>query len=694
MHPIVTQSLHLEDTLDQNPQTKAMLELFENDTAGLKKYSKAFSSTCQKILNAQTMMISANQELAYYLRLYGEQKLPLNKEGSSNATESQNKQENLSSTLNEFANYVDEVSSCFQVFATQLNDAMIYPLNKLVENEFDEISNMSQLFKDRSDEQELALQKYLRLPNTKEYDLQRQAVNEEVFVAKKKFHETSMNYFTSLNMLQYKREYMLVEPLISFMHSLKLFFKMGSETINGLEAHKLDDFLEDNTKKICNVKAQLSEEMNKNNQMIELLQQDDSIYHAEQPDFDSQNPARNEMLQKCGFLNLRSKFPIIFKWDRIYYFIQNGCLMHQQKNEVAGSVFLELKSDVTVTACEIDDLKFTFQIVSQFPKKTYYFQSNNERDRNEWIATLENAIKDDNASKLQNYMNNNQMMSNKLLRSSTSGSLANNEPKFELSNSFLSMNKNNKISKPQQGDLHKIRFLGSMNVKADKGNEYIHDTIRQVMASRAKQNIFKMDEYNLIINIESLNLFVVPESDSELKSEQSKDLLKARFDIADLAFWAYHKENPRLFGFIIKERTPANVKFLCLVFESDANSSKICESITNSAKLAYQLLVDENKSEHFKKIKQYEREILLQNINGLPDKQNDPENDQESDQALLSVTENSPNPNFIVLDKEMLQYTLDLDSETIVKKGDTLNASASTAAVNESPGKASNESDA
>ena len=130
-----------------------------------------------------------------------------------------------------------------------------------------------------------------------------------------------------------------------------------------------------------------------------------------------------------------------------------------------------------------------------------------------------------------------------------------------------------------------------MNVKADKGNDYIHETIRQVMAARAKHNNFKMTEYNLIINIESLNLFSLPETDSEPKSEQSRDLLRGRFDLADIAFWSGHKENPRLFGFIIKDRRPASVRFLCLVFESDVNSSQICEAITNSAKLAYQLMI-------------------------------------------------------------------------------------------------------
>lgn len=116
-----------------------MLDIFEEDTANFKKFSKAFLSTCQKISNAQVTMISASQELSYYLRLYSEQKSPLNAAGLTERTDpaNTNEQSHLTSTLNEFATYIDEVSSCFQVLATQLNDTMIYPLNKIVENEFE-----------------------------------------------------------------------------------------------------------------------------------------------------------------------------------------------------------------------------------------------------------------------------------------------------------------------------------------------------------------------------------------------------------------------------------------------------------------------------------------------------------------------------------------------------------------------------
>ena len=104
--------------------------MFEKDATSLKKFSKAFVGSCQKVLNAQALMISASQELAYYLRMYGKQNFPLDQSIE---------EDSLAYNLNQFAGYIDEISSCFQVLVTQLNDSMIYPLNKFIENEFEGI---------------------------------------------------------------------------------------------------------------------------------------------------------------------------------------------------------------------------------------------------------------------------------------------------------------------------------------------------------------------------------------------------------------------------------------------------------------------------------------------------------------------------------------------------------------------------
>ena len=93
---------------------------------------------------------------------------------------------------------------------------------------------------------------------------------------------------------------------------------------------------------------------------------------------------------------------------------------------------------------------------------------------------------------------------------------------FELKESLKkSAEKSISLAKPQLGDTFKVRFLGSMYVRADKGNEYIHGTIRSVMAARAKHNIFKLNELSLIVNSESLSLFTVSPSTSPQISDHN-----------------------------------------------------------------------------------------------------------------------------------------------------------------------------
>ncbi|CAF0978359.1 unnamed protein product [Brachionus calyciflorus] len=676
---VVSQKLFLEDCLDDTPQTRAMVDVFERDAAMLKKFSKAFSSSCQKVMNAQVAMISATQEMSYYLRLYGMQNFPLDPSISpSNSNQDLKSQpsepETLASKLNLFANYVDEISTCFQVFVTQLNDAMIYPLNKLIDSDFDELNSLSKMYQLSSEEEEAVRQKYLRIPNRKEYDQQRVQAGEECYAFKKKFHHTAMNYFSSLNTLQYKRQYMFLEPMMSFIHSLKLFFKMGNETFSCDSSSKIDEFLNNTSSQVCEIKAQQSENMNKTNQLIDLIQQDDSLYYVEQSDSTKNSePISKTILQKSGYLNLRSRFPFISRWDRSFYFIQNGFLMHQQKTDIAGSAFLELKSDLTVTPCEIDERLFTFQINSQFPKKVVYFQANSNRDRDEWITILENAIKDDNRAKLQSHMSHLKLNNNNpSLMSFFSGRPKGPNIRFEL-DELLNKSQNELNDKEDQGESFKVRFLGSMNVKSDKGNENINETIRQVMSARAEHNIFKLSEFDLIVNSKSVSLFKVPDSNDENGTSQLNnidDLYCAKFKLDNIGFWSAHNENEHLFGFIVKDRNQT-LKFSCHVFESDVGSKNICDAISKATQQAFKELVDSNRSEHLKLIKQREKEILLANINSLPDKiengsveNSDIDDDRNELINAAQLAFSSPNPSFVVLDRELLENLSEQDNLT------------------------------
>jgi hypothetical protein len=96
-------------------KTRTFIDLFEKDAQMLKKFSKAFVSSFQKVINAQSMMVSASQELSYYLRLYGKQNFPL--DPAMSAGDSSVEDDSLpATTLNQFAGHIDEVFLSKQKF--------------------------------------------------------------------------------------------------------------------------------------------------------------------------------------------------------------------------------------------------------------------------------------------------------------------------------------------------------------------------------------------------------------------------------------------------------------------------------------------------------------------------------------------------------------------------------------------------
>jgi hypothetical protein len=220
-----------------------------------------------------------------------------------------------------------------------------------------------------SNEEEAITMKYLKVPNKKENELQRQQANEEVFLFKRKFHNTALGYYASLNSLQLKRKYVLLEPMSALIHGLKLFFKMGSESFNSTA--NLNEFLNNVGDHIHNAKDTLNEEITKTTQLVDLLQQNPTIYYAESEHTEySENSLKiSDLNYKSGYLNLRTKYPFISKWDRYYFFTQNGSLMYQQKTDIAGTSLIDLKSDLVITPIDCDDRRFVFQIQSIAMKK-------------------------------------------------------------------------------------------------------------------------------------------------------------------------------------------------------------------------------------------------------------------------------------------------------------------------------------
>ncbi|ERE87475.1 DCC-interacting protein 13-alpha [Cricetulus griseus] len=139
-------------------------------------------------------------------------------------------------------------------------------------------------------------------------------------------------------------------------------------------------------------------------------------------------------------------------WDRQFYFTQGGNLMSQARGDVAGGLAMDI-DNCSVMAVDCEDRRYCFQITSFDGKKSSILQAESKKDHEEVIIGKH----------------------------------------FYSTDSILHQ-------------LFIVRFLGSMEVKADDHPDVVYETMRQILAARAIHNIFRMTESHLLVTCDCLKL--------------------------------------------------------------------------------------------------------------------------------------------------------------------------------------------
>ncbi|XP_078676452.1 DCC-interacting protein 13-alpha-like isoform X1 [Branchiostoma floridae x Branchiostoma belcheri] len=710
--------LLLEEALEDAPQTRSLLGVFEQDVDILNLYSSELLTACRRLVNTQHNLGSATQELSKQLLHYEKLRFPLAGEDTI-----------INSTIQQFAKTVDEISSWHAVLATQLVDGLMFPLNKFMENDVTEAITLRESFRQASEEHDSAITKYSRLSkkrDTEKAKLERQEANDELHMARRKFHQIAMQYYAALNSLQYKRRCAMLEPFVGYIQAQVSFFRMGQDIMN----QQLEDFLKNISTSVGNVKAELSEESQRQELLINTIlaeAQVSNIYspeplttHQEEPEKEksegeevekAQQPvevvrsANKTLTQKAGYLNIRSRHGLLHQWDRMYFFTQGGNLMSQARNQFAGSLVMDL-DNTTVEPTDVDDRRFVFQIKSPEKKgPKYVLQADSEAEQEEWVSTLHNisqglylkdnpqeamaqmlgvdksievaeeqaftgmgdlaeaqaqeqeakveaaaaaaaasaaaaakteapAVKTKETKEKKGFGINLMGRSRKTSGSSSSsggGGGGGKDPSSGVTPSPLDMiaatpiqfeiipmgEEHQQEEQPKDGPPRRFnpfdqssselytdlgpaftrtfaaRFLGSMEVGADRGSELIFAAMRQIMAARAIHSIFRTQELQIIINNDSLRLV-----------EQANNVVMMEFGLENISMCAAHKENTRLFGFIARgpkvegERS----KFTCHVFEANSPGTEICQAVADATQNVLKQKQEEASAEKQKEI--------------------------------------------------------------------------------------------
>ncbi|XP_076985041.1 DCC-interacting protein 13-alpha isoform X3 [Tamandua tetradactyla] len=625
--------LPIEETLEDSPQTRSLLGVFEEDAAAISNYMNQLYQAMHRIYDAQNELSAATHLTSKLLKEYEKQRFPLGGDD-----------EVMSSTLQQFSKVIDELSSCHAVLSTQLADAMMFPITQFKERDLKEILTLKEVFQIASNDHDAAINRYSRLSKKRENDKVKYEVTEDVYTSRKKQHQTMMHYFCALNTLQYKKKIALLEPLLGYMQAQISFFKMGSENLS----EQLEEFLTNIGTSVQNVRREMDSDVETMQQTIEDLEVASDPLYMPDPD-PTKFPVHRNLTRKAGYLNARNKTGLVSStWDRQFYFTQGGNLMIQARGDVAGGLAMDI-DNCSVMAVDCEDRRYCFQITSFDGKKSSILQAESKKDHEEWICTINNISKQiylsENPEEIAARVNQSaleavtpspsfQQRHESLrptgqsrppaVRTSSSGSLGSESTslaalsldslvapdtpiQFDIispvcedqpgqvkassqgsrrTNPFGESGGGTK-SEAEDSILHQlfiVRFLGSMEVKSDDNPDVVYETMRQILAARAIHNIFRMTESHLLVTCDCLRLI-----------DPQTQVTRLTFPLPSVVLYATHQENKRLFGFVLRTsggRSESNLSSVCYIFESNNEGEKICDSVGLAKQIALHAELD------------------------------------------------------------------------------------------------------
>ncbi|XP_058934021.1 DCC-interacting protein 13-alpha isoform X2 [Kogia breviceps] len=625
--------LPIEETLEDSPQTRSLLGVFEEDATAISNYMNQLYQAMHRIYDAQNELSAATHLTSKLLKEYEKQRFPLGGDD-----------EVMSSTLQQFSKVIDELSSCHAVLSTQLADAMMFPITQFKERDLKEILTLKEVFQIASNDHDAAINRYSRLSKKRENDKVKYEVTEDVYTSRKKQHQTMMHYFCALNTLQYKKKIALLEPLLGYMQAQISFFKMGSENLND----QLEEFLTNIGTSVQNVRREMDSDVETMQQTIEDLEVASDPLYVPDPD-PTKFPVNRNLTRKAGYLNARNKTGLVSStWDRQFYFTQGGNLMSQARGDVAGGLAMDI-DNCSVMAVDCEDRRYCFQITSFDGKKSSILQAESKKDHEEWICTINNISKQiylsENPEEIAARVNQSALeavtpspsfqqrheslrpagqsrpLTARTSRSGSIGSESTNLAALSLdslvapdtpiqfdiispvcedqpgqakasgqggrrTNPFGESGGGTK-SETEDSILHQlfiVRFLGSMEVKSDDNPDVVYETMRQILAARAIHNIFRMTESHLLVSCDCLKLI-----------DPQTQVTRLMFPLPSVVLYATHQENKRLFGFVLRTsggRSESNLSSVCYIFESNNEGEKICDSVGLAKQIALHAELD------------------------------------------------------------------------------------------------------
>ncbi|KAF0303500.1 DCC-interacting protein 13-alpha [Amphibalanus amphitrite] len=558
---------------------------------------KGLWKCCQRLIVAQQEVTVSIRSLANHLRSYPQQS-PL----ESNCE--------TAPTLREFAQNIEEIGSWHHGLCTQLAESVAAPVHRYIDKELQEVFTVGQMYQTVTEDLDRTLSRYARASKKAKPDLETERLEaaSEVYTSRKKFHQMSLLYYNKMNLLQYSRRMALVDPLLGFLQAYRSFFSMGNGSLNVPE---METFLSTVTAASAATQSELMSEMAESADLMDaIITQSEGQYSVE-PDQDGSPRGEEPPAHIADYLFYKTRYMgVMSQWERVFVFTEGGNLLMCRRGEAAGCLLAELDHSTLCQPLPNEDRGSVFQISTS--KKSVILQAMNDRQRDQWLAAIGHIVKtggyvrrpsgsekigSPGAGSILSGVS--QFFADKLQHHTTDGSrsrgadtpdsLSADAPiVFELPWSPDEQAAADVADAPPfAGQTFDARFLGSMEVQADRGHRLVSEVIRQIQTARAQHRLADAARCRLEVGLNELRVTEPGETGR----------LRALYPFHHISFWAPHLENDRLLGMITL--TPGQALF-CHVFETEVAGQQVCSALTHATTAAYR--------------RHREADLLLQNV--------------------------------------------------------------------------------
>ncbi|KAM9276736.1 DCC-interacting protein 13-alpha isoform 1-T1 [Morus bassanus] len=595
--------LPIEETLEDSPQTRSLLGVFEEDAAAISNYINQLFQAMHRIYDAQNELSAATHLTSKLLKEYEKQ-----------------------------------LSSCHAVLSTQLADAMMFPITQFKERDLKEILTLKEVFQIASNDHDAAITRYSRLSKRRE--------NEKISFFK----------MGSENLTDQLEEFLtnIGTSVQNVRREMECEVENMQQTIEDLEVASDPLYLPDPDPTKFPVHRNLTRKAGylnaRNKTGLVSSSWERQFYFTQGGNLMSQ--ARGDVagglvmdIDNCSVMAVDCE-------DRRYCFQitsfdgkKSSILQAESKkdyeewictiNNISKQIYLsenpeEIAARVNQSALEAVTPSPSFQqrhesmrpaVQSRPPAaRTSSTGSLGSESAALSALSLDSLVAPDTPIQFDIISPVSEDLPGQAKSSGQSGRRTN--PFGESGGSK---------SETEDSILHQlfiVRFLGSMEVKSDESPDVVYETMRQILAARAIHNIFRMTESHLLVTCDCLKLI-----------DPQTQVTRLRFPLPNVVLYATHQENKRLFGFVLRTsggRVESRQTSVCYIFESNNEGEKICDSVGLAKQIAFHAELDRKASEKQKEIDRV-KEKQQKELN----KQKQIEKDLEEQSRLIAASSRS-----------------------------------------------------